>query len=119
MKQNWFTPELILLNGNFWTQDLKQPRARAVCIGGGRILAMGNDEDIKSLASSNTEIINLGGRLGLPGMIDSHFHYYDWALGRQQLELADVKSFQELIDKVTFSVSEAAPGTWVLGQGWN
>ncbi len=119
MNQNWFTPELILLNGNFRTQDPKRPRAGAVCMGGGRILAMGSDEDIKSLASSNTEIINLGGRLGLPGMTDSHFHYYDWALGRQQLELADVKSFQELIDKVAFSVSETVPGTWVLGQGWN
>jgi predicted amidohydrolase YtcJ len=52
-------------------------------------------------------------------MTDSHFHYYDWALGRQQLELADVKSFQELIDQVAFAASEAVPGTWVLGQGWN
>ena len=119
MNQNWFTPELILLNGNFRTQDPKQPRARAVCIGGGRILAMGNDEDIKSLASSNTEVINLGGQLGLPGMTDSHFHFYDWALGRQQLELADVKSFQELIDRVTIAASETTPGGWILGQGWN
>jgi len=79
MNQNWFTPDLIVLNGNFRTQDPKQPRARAVCIGGGRILAMGSDEDIKPLASSNTEIINLGGRLRLPGMTASHFHYYEWA----------------------------------------
>lgn len=119
MNHNWLTPELILLNGNFHTQDAKQPRVRAVCIGGGRILAMGNDEDIKPLADSNTEVIDLGGQLGLPGMIDSHFHFYDWVLSRQQLELADVKSFKELIDQVAFAANEAAPGTWVVGQGWN
>jgi len=119
MNTKRLTPKLILLNGNFRTQDPKQPEVRAVCIGGGRILAMGNDEYVKSLAGSNTEIINLRGRLGLPGMTDSHFHYYDWVLGRQQLELADVKSFQELIDRVAIAARETTPDSWILGQGWN
>jgi len=119
MNTKRLTPELILLNGNFRTQDPDQPEVRAVGIGDGRILAMGSDEYIKSLASSDTESINLGGRLGLPGMTDSHFHFYDWALGRKQLELADVKSFQELIDRVAYAASKAAPGKWILGQGWN
>jgi len=119
MSQNWSTPELILLNGNFQTQDPKQPRVRAVCMGGGRILAVGDDTDIKPLAGSNTEVIDLGGKLGLPGMIDSHFHFYDWVLGRQQLELAHVKTFQELIDQVAFKTRDTPRGTWVVGQGWN
>jgi len=55
----------------------------------------------------------------LPGMTDSHFHFYDWALGRQQLELAEVKSFQELLDRVAYAANEAATGKWILGQGWN
>ena len=119
MSQNWITPELILLNGNFHTQDENHPRAESVCIGGRRILAVGDDTDIKPLADSNTEVIDLGGKLGLPGMIDSHFHFYDWVLGRQQLELANVKTFQELIDQVAFKTRDTAPGTWVIGQGWN
>ena len=106
MNTKRLAPELILLNGNFRTQDPDQPEVRAVGIGDGRILAMGSDEYIKSLASSDTEGINLGGRLGLPGMTDSHFHFYDWALGRKQLELADVKSFQELIDRVAYAARD-------------
>ena len=119
MNPNDFAPELILVNGNLCTQDPNQLRGHAVAIANGRIIAVGDDEDIKSLARSRTEIINLGGRLGLPGMIDSHFHYYDWALGRQQLELADVKFFQELIDRVALAARETSPGSWILGQGWN
>ena len=112
-------PELILLNGNFRTQDLSQPRVQAVAIANGRIMEIGDNEDLKSLARSKTKIINLDGHLGLPGMMDSHFHYYDWALGRQQLELADVRSFQELLDRVALAARETAPGSWILGQGWN
>ena len=119
MNPNDFAPELILVNGNLWTQDPNKPRVQAVAIANGRIIAVGNDQDIKSLARSKTEIIDLGGRLGLPGMMDSHFHYYDWALGRQQLELADVKSFQELIDRIALAAREISPGSWILGQGWN
>lgn len=119
MNTKHVAPDLILLNGNFRTQDPKQPEVTAVSIGGGYVLDMGSDVYIKSLACPDTEIINLGGRLGLPGMIDSHFHFYDWALGRQQLQLADVKSFKELMDRVAYAARKAGPGKWIIGQGWN
>lgn len=119
MNTKRLTPELNLLNGTFRTQDPNHPNVKAVSIGAGRILAVGSDEYVKSLANSDTESIDLGGRLGLPGMMDSHFHFYDWALGRQQLELADVKSFQGLLDQVAHAANNAAPEKWILGQGWN
>jgi predicted amidohydrolase YtcJ len=112
-------PELILFNGSFHTQDPNQPEATAVSIGGGHILEVGSDEYIKSFMRQDTRTIDLGGRLGLPGMIDSHFHFYDWALGRQQLQLADVTSFKEFMERVTGAARKAGPGKWIVGQGWN
>ncbi len=119
MKYHDCRPELILFNGDFRTQDHFRPRASAVAVALGHIVAVGNDDEVKSIANSNTKFIDLEGRLGLPGMTDSHFHYYEWALGRRNLTLADVKSFKELIDRVTLAVKKTSTGGWILGQGWN
>ncbi|UCE51458.1 MAG: amidohydrolase [Desulfobacterales bacterium] len=119
MKQRTLKPDLILMNGDFRTQDIGQPKVKAVAIAGERILVIGEDVDIRALAHSDTRLIDLGGRLGLPGMMDSHFHYYDWALGRRQLSLSDVKSFPELIERVAQAVQRKVSGSWILGQGWN
>jgi hypothetical protein len=119
MKQDACAPETILINGTIRTQDTRKPLVQAVAIGGGRVLATGNDEEIQSLAGPDSEVIDLGGRLCLPGMMDSHFHYYTWALGRRQLMLADVRSLRELLDRVSAAAEPAEPGKWILGQGWN
>jgi predicted amidohydrolase YtcJ len=111
--------ELIFINGNFHTQDPRQPRASAVAVARGRFLAVGKDKEIRELATSGTEILDLEGRLALPGMTDAHFHFYHWALGRQELALADVAHFKELLERVKARAQETPPGHWILGQGWN
>lgn len=110
---------LALFNGDIRTQDARRPRARAVAVAGGRILAVGSDEEILPLAGRGTDIRDLEGGLVLPGMIDGHFHYYDWALGRRNLKLAGVRSFQALMDRVAAAARTKPPGAWILGQGWN
>jgi hypothetical protein len=90
-----------------------------VAIGGGRFLAVGEDKEIKDLSRPETEILDLDGRLGFPGMTDAHFHYYDWVLGRRELALADVVHVQELLERVEARAKETPPGHWILGQGWN
>lgn len=119
MKQPASAPGTILTNGIVRTQDTRKPLVEAVAIAGGRVLATGDDEAIKSLAGPDSEVIDLGGRLCLPGMMDSHFHYYTWALGRRQLMLAEVGSLAELLDRVSAAAGTAEPGKWILGQGWN
>jgi predicted amidohydrolase YtcJ len=112
-------PDLLLLNGNIHTMDTNTPQARSVAVKAGRILAVGGNKEISSMADSSTEIIDLKGRLVLPGMMDSHFHFYDWAMGRKQLELAGGTSLEQLLEKVSGSAREIPEGNWILGQGWN
>jgi predicted amidohydrolase YtcJ len=119
MKQHTSAPEMILINGAIRTQDTRKPLVEAVAIGAGRVLVTGDNQEIQPMAGPDSEVIDLGGRLCLPGMMDSHFHYYTWALGRRQLMLADVRSFPELLDRVSAAAGTAEPGQWILGQGWN
>lgn len=119
MTRSSSAPDLILFNGQIRTMDDQRPRAGAIAVKAGRIMALGDNDEISALADSKTERVNLNGRLGIPGMMDSHFHFYDWAMGRQQLDLARVKSLDELLDQVAQAAGNSAHEKWILGQGWN
>ncbi len=110
---------LLLVNGRIHTQDPACAGATAVLIRDGRFQVVGSDGDARALAGPGAKVIDLGGRLVLPGMVDGHFHYYDWALGRRRVMLAGVPSLRDLQDRVAAGARAAAPGAWVLGQGWN
>ncbi|MFH1908594.1 MAG: amidohydrolase [Chloroflexota bacterium] len=112
-------PDMILYNGKLHTQDSNYPQATAVAIRDGRILAVGMDTDMQSLASPRTRQIDLGGRRVLPGLTDSHFHYYDWVLNRRRLELAAAVSLADVRALVARAADKIPSGGWILGQGWN
>ena len=119
MTRNASVPDLILLNGNIHTMDSQRLQARAIGIREGQIIVVGENEAVASLAGQNTERIDLNGRLVIPGLMDSHFHFYDWAMGRQQLDLAQVNSLDELLDQVAQTAGQLPQEKWILGQGWN
>jgi predicted amidohydrolase YtcJ len=119
MTRNSAAPDLILLNGNILTLDSQKPQARAIGIRGGQIIAVGENDEISALAGQKTERVELNGRLAIPGFMDSHFHFYDWAMGRQQLDLARVNSLDELLDQVAQTAGQLPQEKWILGQGWN
>ena len=119
MTQNPSAPDFILFNGHIRTMDAQRPRAQSMAVKADRIMAVGDNDEISALAGSKTERVNLNGRLGIPGMMDSHFHFYDWAMGRQQLDLARVKSLDELLNQVEQAAGKLPRENWILGQGWN
>ncbi len=119
MTQNPSAPDLILLNGNIRTLDLQRPHAQAMGIREGQIIAVGDNEAIAALADQKTVRVELNGRLAIPGLMDSHFHFYDWAMGRQQLDLALVNSLDELLNQVAKTAGQLSKQKWILGQGWN
>jgi predicted amidohydrolase YtcJ len=112
-------PNLILYNGKIHSQNPSFPQGTAVAIRGSRILVVGNNSEVRALAGSNTRQIDLGGRRVLPGLTDSHFHYYDWALNRHRLELATAASLADLRAQVVRVTANMPPGSWIIGQGWN
>ena len=119
MTKTPFIPELILLNGNIRTMDDDLPQAQAVAINSGRIIAVGRNDAIGSLANASTRKINLEGQLALPGMLDSHFHYYEWAQMRKNLNLADTRSFSACMQSIQTAAQKKNRGQWIIGQGFN
>jgi len=112
-------PDLILYNGRFHAQEAGLGPVTAVAIRDGRFVAVGSDEDLREMAASGSRLVDLEGRLVLPGLVDAHFHYYDWALGRRRLPLAATTSLSDLRQRLARRVQETPSGHWVLGQGWN
>ena len=55
----------------------------------------------------------------VPGFIDTHIHFYEWALKRQGIKLDDLTCLEELLDRVQEAADSRPPGQWIIGQGWN
>lgn len=113
-------PDTILRNATFHTLDAKTPIARAVAITDGKIAALGAETDILPLAGPKTQIIDLGAKTVLPGLIDAHGHLA--GLGELSLgvmDLSGTKTYQQVIDMVATRTREAAPGEWIIGRGWD
>lgn len=119
MKKPILVPQIILYNGIFATQSTAYPPSQAVAVGNGKILALGQDKEVLNLAGPDTERINLAGRLVTPGFIDTHIHFYEWALNRQGIKLDDLTSLEELLTRVQKAADSRPPGQWIIGQGWN
>jgi predicted amidohydrolase YtcJ len=119
MKMSALVPQIILYNGILVTQSTAHAHAQAVAVGNGKILALGQDEDVLNLAGPETEKIDLDGRLVVPGFIDTHIHFYEWALKRQGVKLDDLTHLEELLARVREAADSRPPGQWIIGQGWN
>jgi predicted amidohydrolase YtcJ len=80
---------------------------------------VGGNDDILRIAGAGDEKINLDGRLVVPGFIDTHIHFYEWALKRQGVKLDDLTSLVDLLARVRQAAENRPPGQWIMGQGWN
>jgi len=61
-------------NGYVWTVDNKRPRAQAVAVRGAKIVFVGSNKAAKAFIGKKTKVVNLKGRMMMPGLIDSHQH---------------------------------------------
>jgi len=86
---------MILLNGKVWTENPAQPLAQAVALDGSKILAVGDNAAIRKLAGPGTAIIDLRGRLLLPGFNDSHVHLLQGGESLITVQLRDASSQAE------------------------
>ncbi len=111
--------DLIIHNAKIYTVNPDLPWAEAVAMGNGRILAVGRNDEILPLAGPETELLDGNGRLVLPGFTDSHVHFLQVAIRNHQISLFGMADFDEVRQKVRTAVSQAKPGQWVQGWGWD
>src|SRR5262249_44896608 len=108
-------PERILHNARILTVDPRRPRAGAVAIAQGRFLAVGDSEDVRSLAGPGTVQTDLKGRTVVPGFIDAHAH--PASAGRLHLRRVDcdLRSLAAIRDALRDRAARTPAGRWVLG----
>lgn len=111
--------DLVLINGKIITMDESKPVVEALAIRQGRVLAVGGNKTIKSHISDSTKTIDLNGKLAIPGFIESHGHFNGLGYSKMQLDLMNVKNWDEVVDMVKAEVSKAKPGEWIRGRGWH
>ncbi len=112
-------PNLILYNAKIYTADSARLWVEAIACQDGRIVALGRSADLLELATPQTRRIDGQGKLVLPGLIDSHIHFLQYAIRRHQVNLFGVRDFAEVRRRVEVAVQQAAPGQWVQGWGWD
>ena len=113
------TADLVLRNGRVVTVDPAQPEAQAVAIKGDRIVAVGTDADVLRLIGPKTEVVDLAGKLAIPGFIESHGHFLDLGHAKMILDLTKARSWDEIVAMVAAAAREAEPGAWITGRGWH
>ena len=113
------TVDLIIHNGNIITIDDSKPVVQALAISNEKIVSVGTDKEILSLANSETRIINLEGQTAIPGLIEGHAHFMSYGYSMMKLRLNNLKNWSEIVALVKKSVATAKPGEWLVGRGWH
>jgi predicted amidohydrolase YtcJ len=112
-------PTLVLVNGHIVTVDSTMPEAQAVAIRNDRIVAVGTTKKIRLMVRSQTQVIDLGGKLAVPGLIDGHGHYMGLGQSKLQLDLTKAHTWDDIVAQVAEAVKTAKPGEWIVGRGWH
>jgi len=111
--------DLVLRGGRIVTVDDRTPEAQALAASGGTIVAIGSNADIAKHIGPSTQVIELGGQLAIPGLIEGHGHFTGVGENRVNLDLMSTRSWDEIVQLVAQAVEKAKPGQWIVGRGWH
>jgi len=114
--------DMVLHNGKIITVDATFSIAQAIAVRDGKILRVGRDAEILSLAGPNTRRINLQGRALIPGLIDTHSHLHEYGLDRYAAEmnpsLLEIKiegrTEEEMLERLAQVAKTKKPGEWLI-----
>ena len=108
--------DLVLTGGPVLTPD--GPSATSVAVTGGRITAVGRTQ-VHELIGPRTEVVDLAGRLLLPGFQDAHVHPVPAGLELAQCDLSGAKTADDTIAAVRAYADAHPDREWIMGGGWS
>jgi predicted amidohydrolase YtcJ len=111
--------DLVLKNATIYTVDAVRRWAQSLAVRDGRLVYVGTDNGVSELIGPRTRLIDLNGRLVLPGFHDSHAHPIAAGLQRTQCDLTKAQSIEEVLALVKAYAEANTQKSWILGFGWN
>jgi predicted amidohydrolase YtcJ len=111
--------DVVLVGGKVWTGVAVNPVTQAVAIEGTHILATGTSAAMMKLAVPGAKIIELNGRLVLPGFNDAHVHIQMGGANLVGVHLTDSKSQAELRERMAAYATTIPKGKWILSGLWD
>jgi hypothetical protein len=113
------TADLVLTNAVVHTVDTKRPRAEAVAVRAGRIVAVGTTAELQANVGPKTRVMDLKGRTLVPGFEDAHAHFLGIGFARLDVDLVGTPSYAEVVARVARAVQGRPAGEWAYGRGWH
>lgn len=112
---------ILYLNGTIYTMDAAQPQAQAMAIdsANGRIVAVGDNDEVRRLANQHSELIDLRGKTVLPGFIDAHIHLLDAAYRSHYIDATGCTNEEEVANLVRQRAAQTSNGQWIVGGQWD
>lgn len=109
---------LLLENANIYTFGDPSGPVESLAIQDGRVFALGDREQLRQTIPSNFTRIDLGGRVILPSLTDSHIHFEKFSLNHEQID-CDTNSIDECLSQIQSIAEMLEPGEWIRGHGWD
>ena len=92
--------DTVLLNASVHTMDAARSIKEAVCIAGDRIIYVGSNKGARRFIEKATKVLDLKGRMVLPGFQDCHVHLVEGGMHLNECNLDDLKSVDEVVDMI-------------------
>jgi len=108
-----------VLIGKIQTLDPSRPAAEALAITGGKISCVGTADEAHRSAASGAEILDLGGRVVLPGFVESHSHPIYYGRYLEEVDCRYARSLGDVVEALGDRAQTTPPGGWVVGNGYD
>jgi predicted amidohydrolase YtcJ len=102
--------DMILINGKIFTGLDEKPRFQAVAVKDGKIIAVGKNEEIAEYIGPSTQVLDVEGKLVIPGFIDAHCHFSSGGQSLTKLDLRDARTIENIQDRIAERIKELSEG---------
>ena len=111
--------DTVYINGKIYTVDEAQPWVEAVAIKDGSFFVVGSNSDVDAVVGDTTKVVDLGGRMAMPGLVDTHNHLGGASLSKANLYLSNPNDQDQILADVK-AYADANPNMpFIRGEAWN
>ncbi len=119
MGGNGSAADIVFVNGAVYSVDAMRSWAQAVAVRDGRVALVGTDDDVRAAIGQGTEVIDLAGRMLIPGFQDAHVHPVSAGIDMLQCDLHELDSKDGYLAAIAAYAAAEPNEAWILGGGWS